>query len=178
MTTCIDVDKSAADLAAEMGVSARSINLYRSAAEKTLSRKLGTKRGKTVYFDAEEQQAIKAAKHNALDTLRDAGRAADSVSENFQEDSPKPNPNTGIQAEYAGAIVGMKESMRACGVQVGYQTADELVTGMKQGIALRMGEFIGELEAFTETTRAVSLGAFTLPELPGEGIAGTGMGHW
>lgn len=178
MTSCVDVDKTAGDLASEMGVSSRSINLYRAAAEKTLGRKLGTKRGKTIYFDADEQQAIKAAKHNALDALRDAGRSVEDASENFQEVSQKPNPNTGIQAEYAGAIVGMKESMRSCGLQVGYQIADEMVVATKQGIALRLGEFIGELEAFTETTRVVSLGAFNLPELPGEGIAGTGMGHW
>ena len=176
MSTCVDVDKTAADLASELGVSARMINLYRASAEKTLGRKLGTKRGRTTYYDADEQQAIKSAKYDALDTLKDAGK--DSGNEDFREVSEKSSTQPGIQAEYAGAILEMKEGMRSAGLQVGYQTANELVIGMKQGIALRLTEFIGEIEDFTQSTTAISAGAFNLPELSGSGIAGTGAGYW
>lgn len=55
------VELSTAEVAEHLGVSPRMVNMYRTAAERSVGRKLGTKRGRTTYFNSEEIEFIRKA---------------------------------------------------------------------------------------------------------------------
>lgn len=76
MITDIDIDLSAKDLADKARITPRMINIYRAQAEQRLNRKLGQKRGKTIYFNPEDQREILKS--------RMEGTSADEVAEQHQ----------------------------------------------------------------------------------------------
>jgi hypothetical protein len=64
------VEWTTADMAAHWGVTARSVNLWRTEAERRAGRKLGIKRGKKFYYDRAEVEAIAAARSIDNETAR------------------------------------------------------------------------------------------------------------
>ncbi|NET37676.1 MAG: hypothetical protein F6K19_37605 [Cyanothece sp. SIO1E1] len=56
--TTTTADLSTRQLADRLGVTPRMVNIYRVEAERLEGRKLGTKRGRVVYFSPDEQEAI------------------------------------------------------------------------------------------------------------------------
>jgi hypothetical protein len=60
MTTST-LELSTAEVAQRLNVTPRMVNLYRAAAEKSAGHKLGSKRGKTTYYDASEIELIRKA---------------------------------------------------------------------------------------------------------------------
>ncbi|NJO74952.1 MAG: hypothetical protein HC833_15020 [Leptolyngbyaceae cyanobacterium RM1_406_9] len=59
MTTTVEL--STAEVAQRLNVTPRMVNMYRAAAEKAANRPLGTKRGKTKYYNAEEVELLRRA---------------------------------------------------------------------------------------------------------------------
>lgn len=61
LMTATTVELSTAEVAQQLGVTPRMVNMYRASAEKTAGRKLGTKRGRTTYYSGGEVEAIRKA---------------------------------------------------------------------------------------------------------------------
>jgi hypothetical protein len=66
-TTAATVELSTQQLADRLGVSSRMVNIYRAEAERLAGKRLGTKRGKTTYFNADDQVWILKVKNQGVD---------------------------------------------------------------------------------------------------------------
>lgn len=175
------VDKTASQLAEDFGVTSRMVNVYRAAAEKIAGKKLGQKRGKTVWFSPEEQELINKARFNALDTLKSAGEQIEETAEIPQNFPEAQHTQPTLQGELAGGLVGMKDSLYGGGIALGRTIGKEFAKGLKQGIGEELTELIVDLEIVTDNLLAVTQGAATLPtsaphDMPA--ITGTGAGFW
>ncbi len=170
-------DKTTQNLADELAISTRMVNLYRAAAEKLCGYKLGTRRGKTVYFSKEEQDLIIAARYNALDTLKSAAREEEEkpeVPQNFSESG------SSLQEELAGGLIGMRESLHSGGVSLGRNIGKEFAAGLRQGIGMELQALIIDLEIVSDNLLKVSSGAASLPTSAEETrlIPGAGACFW
>lgn len=177
------MEKTTQDLATELNVTPRMINVYRAAAEKKCGRKLGRKRGKTVYFSVEDQDLIIKARYNAIDTLKSAAAQEEEIqetpetSQNFRE----AQSGNSLQGELAGGLIGVKESLHSGGIALGRKVGQEFAAGLRRGIEMELQELVFDLELVSKNLLAVTAGAAVLPSAPADdlpSITGTGAGFW
>jgi hypothetical protein len=127
------MDLSTQQLADRLHVTPRMINIYRAEAEARLGRKLGSKRGRTTYFNPEEQVAIVKVQAEGVTAAEASERHQAQAAPNFQA--------VNNQAE-DGILGGMSAI-----VQVGDQKA--IATGQALGdrwTALMFGAALQQMQ--------------------------------
>jgi hypothetical protein len=167
MTATIDL--STQQLSDQLGVTPRMVNIYRSEAERLTGKKFGTKRGRVIYFTAEEQAAIARVQRQGVDI--------DGVRSQHQADQQRQTQQQTTTANQAeeGILTGMDELVAAgdqnaiaIGQALGVRWQQTMMTAafttMQQGM-VQFSQQFGELNA------SVALAASpNQPQLTGTGM--------
>ncbi|MBD2462280.1 hypothetical protein H6G89_14625 [Oscillatoria sp. FACHB-1407] len=158
MTTTLEL--STAELAERLGVTPRMVNMYRAAAERTAQRPLGTKRGKTKYFNAEEIELIRKAQIlGATEGDRQQQKPADFTQQNTEAEAEICDGMSDIVAAGDRNALMMGRSLGKRWNDLMWTAAlREMQTGM-----LTMQSQFNEMHA----SIATSLDADYLPQLTG-----------
>ncbi len=146
MVAAVEVDLSTQDLADRSRLTPRMVNIYRVQAEQRLGRKLGQKRGKTTYFNPEEQREILKS--------RIEGTSADEVAEQHQRQTSSNFQDLNNTAEDGmlgsmGDIVAQNDQRAiAMGQALGQRFNSVLFAAMMQEMGnglTQMHQGLGEL---------------------------------
>ena len=159
MTTTLEL--TTAELADRLGVTPRMVNLYRTAAEKSAGRTLGTKRGKTKYYNAEEIELIRKAQILGVSGERDRTQ---------QKQTEFTQQNNEAEAEICDGMSDIVEAGDRNAIQMGQALGQRWNNLMwsaalqtMQGGMLTMQRQFNEMHA----SIATSLDAESLPQLTG-----------
>jgi hypothetical protein len=163
-TAEVHIDLSVKQIAEFCKVSPRTVNLWRSAAEDRLGRKLGSKVGKTWTFAGEEiREILKSREHDPSEHSGNQG-----TSQNFRETSPFSNQNTQAEGDVLGGMDSLVASGDANAIAVGQALGQRwnqmLLTSALQTMQSGMMQMQTQ---FDEMHTAIAVPLNTAPQLPG-----------
>jgi hypothetical protein len=148
MKTIDGIEMNATQLATLWGVSARSIQLYRVAAEKRFGRSVGVKRGKGYSFSPEDQDLMTQVKESGIDAQQVASDYQQRTSTNFDE------TNSQCESSMLANMSAIAERSDAQAVQIGSALGQRFV-GLVNASMMRemtiglmgLAENLGEIQA-------------------------------